>query len=94
MRLARNSLIPSINHHRLLAFLFSINRCCFLIRQLVNSTRESYSVNPGTSVKLFLLERYRKIIEKKYTEPKEETIIGLCLIFVRDENVEVKGSIK
>lgn len=65
MRLARNSLIPSINHHRLLAFLFSINRCCFLIRQLVNSTRESYSVNPGTSVKLFLLERYRKIIEKK-----------------------------
>ena len=44
---------------------------------------------PGTCVNLLLLERYTKIIEENYSEPKEETILGSFLAPTTDESIEV-----
>ena len=44
---------------------------------------------PGTCVNLLLLERYTKIIEENYSEPKEETILGSFLAPTTDEIIEV-----
>ena len=44
---------------------------------------------PGTCVNLLVLERFKAIISKIYTEPKEETILGSFLVPTTDENAGV-----
>ena len=45
------------------------------------------SLIPGTRVNLLVLERFKAIISKSYTKPKEETILGSFLVPTKDENV-------
>ena len=40
---------------------------------------------PGTWIYLFLLEKYKKLVEDIYTEPKNEEILGSYLIQHEDE---------
>ena len=43
---------------------------------------------PGTWVNLLVLERFKAIISKIYTEPKEETILGSFLVPTTDETLQ------
>ena len=45
---------------------------------------------PGTCVNLLLLERYKKLCEQLYLEPKEEQILGsLGLIIIKNKETQV-----
>ena len=40
---------------------------------------------PGTCMNLLLVERYKKLVEDTYTEPKNEEILGSCPIQHEEE---------
>ena len=35
---------------------------------------------PGTCINILILKKYQDIIEENYTEPKEDAILGSCLV--------------
>ena len=45
---------------------------------------------PGTCINLLLVERYKKLVEDTYTEPKNEEILGSYLIQHEEEGNQTR----
>ena len=43
---------------------------------------------PGTCINILLLERYKKLVEETYTEPKNEEILGSYINKLQNEELE------